>query len=423
MAKEYRLLLSYTDIDNSHTIDAYISLGGYNALKKALFDMQPQDIIEEVKKSKLRGRGGAGFPTGLKWDFVPKDHPGPKYVVCNADEGEPGTFKDREILYKAPHLLIEGMIIAGKAIGANEGYIYLRYEYIWIFPRLKGAIKEAYKRGFLGKNVLGSGFDFDLYVYLGAGAYICGEETALLDSLEGKRGLPRLKPPYPAQSGLYGMPTVVNNVETLATVPIIINKGGDWYASLGTEESTGTRLFAVSGPIKKPGVYEFELGSLTLRELIYDVCGGLLEGRELLGVIPGGISAPILTPDELDTPLTMEDIAKKGSMLGSGAIIVLDKSVKLISLIRRTSEFFAFESCGKCTPCRDGTTWMTRILVDVEKRGYATEEDIKLLNDAVNEIKGKCFCALGEAAQMAVGAFVNKYGDKILATEKNVSAL
>ncbi|MEO0138258.1 MAG: NADH-quinone oxidoreductase subunit NuoF [candidate division WOR-3 bacterium] len=420
MAKEYRLLLAYTDVENSHTLNAYLSLGGYTALKKALFEMQPQDIIEEVKKSKLRGRGGAGFPTGLKWDFVPKDHPGPKYVVCNADEGEPGTFKDREILYKAPHLLIEGMVIAGKAIGAKEGYIYLRYEYIWIFPRLKEAIKEAYNNGFLGKNILGSGFDFELYVYLGAGAYICGEETALLDSLEGKRGLPRLKPPYPAQAGLYGMPTVVNNVETLATVPIIINKGGDWYASLGTEESTGTRLFAVSGPVKKPGVYEFELGSLTLRELIYDVCGGLLEGRELLGVIPGGISAPILTPEELDTPLTMEDIAKRGSMLGSGAIIVLDRSVKLLSLIRRTSEFFAFESCGKCTPCRDGTAWMTRILVDIEKRGYATEEDIKLLNDITNEIKGKCFCALGEAAQMAVGAFVNKYKEKILV---NSSAL
>ncbi len=409
MPKEYRLLLSYTDVKNSHMLESYKSLGGYGALKKALFDMSPQDIIEEVKRSKLRGRGGAGFPTGLKWDFVPKDHPGPKYVVCNADEGEPGTFKDREILYKAPHLLIEGMIIAGKAIGASKGFIYLRYEYLWIFRRLKDAIKEAYKNGFLGENILNSGFDFDLYVYLGAGAYICGEETALLDSLEGKRGLPRLKPPYPAQSGLYGKPTVVNNVETLATVPIIIDKGGDWYSSLGTKESTGTRLFAVSGPVKRPGVYEFELGSLTLGELIFDFCGGLKEGHEFLGVIPGGISAPVLKEDELDTPLTMEDIARKGSMLGSGAIIVLDKSTKLISLVRRVSEFFAFESCGKCTPCRDGTAWMTRVLSDVEKRGKITEEDINLLNDIVFEIRGKCFCALGEAAQMSVGAFVNKY--------------
>ncbi len=413
MPKEYRLLLSYTDAKDSHAIDTYISLGGYESLRKALFDMSPQDIIEEVKKSKLRGRGGAGFPTGLKWDFVPKDHPGPKYVVCNADEGEPGTFKDREILYKAPHLLIEGMIIAGKAIGANEGYIYLRYEYIWIFQRLKDAIKEAYNKGFLGKNILGSGFDFDLYVYLGAGAYICGEETALLDSLEGKRGLPRLKPPYPAQFGLYGKPTVVNNVETLATVPIIINKGGEWYSSLGTEESTGTRLLAVSGAIKKPGVYEFELGSITLRELI-EYCGGMKEGSEFLGVIPGGISAPILKEEDLDTPITMEDIAKKGSMLGSGAIMVLDRSVKILSLIRRTSEFFAFESCGKCTPCRDGTAWMTRILVDVEKRGFMTEEDVDMINSIVNEIKGKCFCALGEAAQMSVGAFVNKYKDELI---------
>lgn len=418
MPKEYRLLLSYADVKDSHSIDTYISLGGYESLKKALFEMSPQDIIEEVKKSKLRGRGGAGFPTGLKWDFVPKDHPGPKYIVCNADEGEPGTFKDREILYKAPHLLIEGMIIAGRAIGANEGYIYLRYEYIWIFQRLKNAIKEAYKRGFLGKNILGSGFDFDLYVYLGAGAYICGEETALLDSLEGKRGLPRLKPPYPAQSGLYGKPTVVNNVETLATVPIIINKGGEWYSSLGTEQSTGTRLLAVSGAIKKPGVYEFELGSLTLRELI-EYCGGMKEGSKLLGVIPGGISAPILKEEDLDTPITMEDIAKKGSMLGSGAIIVLDRSVKTLSLIRRTSEFFAFESCGKCTPCRDGTAWMTRILVDAEKRGFITEEDVDMINSIVNEIRGKCFCALGEAAQMSVGAFVNKYKEELITNQIN----
>jgi len=409
MAKEYRLLLSYTDVENSHTLQAYLSLGGYSAIKKALFDMSPQDIIEEVKKSKLRGRGGAGFPTGLKWDFVPKEHPGPKYVVCNADEGEPGTFKDREILYKAPHLLIEGMIIAGKAIGANKGYIYLRYEYIWLFQRLKDAIKEAYKAGYLGKNILGSGFDFDLYVYLGAGAYICGEETALLESLEGKRGIPRLKPPYPAQAGLYGKPTVVNNVETLANIPIIINKGGDWYASLGTKESTGTRLFTVSGPVKKPGVYEFELGSLTLRELIFDVCGGLKDGHELLGVIPGGISAPVLTPDELDVPLTMEDIAKAGSMLGSGAVIVLDKSVSLISLMRRTAEFFAYESCGKCTPCRDGTNWMTRILVSAEKKGRLDEEDLNLLEGVIEDIRGKCFCPLGEAAQMTIEAFLKKY--------------
>ncbi len=409
MAKEYRLLLSYTDVENSHTLQTYVSLGGYSALRKALFEMSSQDIIEEVKRSKLRGRGGAGFPTGLKWDFVPKDHPGPKYVVCNADEGEPGTFKDREILYKAPHLLIEGMVIAGKAIGANKGYIYLRYEYIWLFQRLKEAIKEAYMAGYLGKNVLGSGFDFDLYVFLGAGAYICGEETALLESLEGKRGIPRLKPPYPAQAGLYGKPTVVNNVETLATVPIIISRGGDWYASLGTAESTGTRLFAVSGPVKKPGVYEFELGSLTLRELIFDVCGGLKEGHKLLGVIPGGISAPVLTPEELDVPLTMEDLARMGSMLGSGAVIVLDKKVNLISLIRRASEFFAFESCGKCTPCRDGTNWMTRILVQAEKKGKLEDGDIDLLNSVIEDIKGKCFCPLGESAQMTLEAFLKKF--------------
>jgi len=413
MAKEHRLLLQFTDVENSHTLEAYLSLGGYSALEKALLEMGPQDIIEEVKKSKLRGRGGAGFPTGLKWDFVPKDHPGPKYIVCNADEGEPGTFKDREILYKAPHLLIEGMIIAGKAIGANKGYIYLRYEYLWLFRRLKDAIKEAYKAGYLGKNILGSGFNFDLYVYLGAGAYICGEETALLESLEGKRGIPRLKPPYPAQAGLYGKPTVVNNVETLANVPIIINKGGDWYASLGTKESTGTRLFSVSGPVKRPGVYEFELGSLTLRELIFEVCGGLKEGYELLGVIPGGISAPVLTPDELDIPITMEDIAKAGSMLGSGAVIVLDKSARLISIMRRTSEFFAYESCGKCTPCRDGTNWMTRILVQAEKKGRLEDGDIDLLNRVIEDIKGKCFCPLGESAQMALEAFLKKFSSAI----------
>jgi len=412
MAKEYRLLLSYTEREDSHTIEAYESLGGYQGLRKAL-EMDPDEIIEEVMKSGLKGRGGAAFPTGKKWSFIPKDHPGPKYVVDNADEGEPGTFKDRELLYRAPHLVLEGMIIAGRAIGAREGYMYLRYEYLWIFPRIKQAIREAYQKGYLGKNILGSGFDFDVYVYLGAGAYIAGYAVSTLESLEGKRALPRLKPPRTSQVGLYGKPTAVNNVETHATVPIIVSKGADWYAQLGTPESRGTRLFSISGAVKRPGVYEFELGSLTLREFIYDVAG-VDEGTELLGVFPGGLSSEILTPDELDVPMTHEDLARVGSTLGSGAIIVLDRSQKALSILRRSIEFFSYESCGKCTPCRDGTNWMTRILVQAEKRGYATAEDIALLREITRMMRGRNFCPLGDSAEFVARTFLDKYGDELV---------
>ncbi len=413
MAKEYRLLLSFTDKEESHTLEAYESLGGYRGLRKALLEMTPQEIIDEVKKSGLKGRGGAAFPTGKKWDYVPKDHPGPKYVVDNADEGEPGTFKDRELLFKAPHLVLEGMVIAGKAIGAREGYIYLRYEYLWLFDRVKNAIKEAYSKGYLGKNILGSGFDFDVYVYLGAGAYIAGYATALLESLEGKRAIPRIKPPRTSRVGLYGKPTAVNNTETHATVPVIISKGADWYSRLGTPESRGTRLFAISGAVERPGVYEFEMGSLTLREFIYEVAG-VPNGTEILGVFPGGLSSEILTPDELDVPMTHEDLERVGSTLGSGAVIVVDRSVSALKLLRRSLEFFAYESCGKCTPCRDGTNWMTRVLVQAEKRGYATREDVNLLKEISRMIRGKNFCPLGDSAEYVARSILEKYEDELL---------
>ncbi|NPB04616.1 MAG: NADH-quinone oxidoreductase subunit NuoF [Thermotogae bacterium] len=418
MAKERRELLYFADGPESHTIEAYESKGGYTALRKALLEMDPDDIIEEIKRSGLKGRGGAAFPTGRKWSFIPKDHPGPKYVVDNADEGEPGTFKDRELLYKTPHLVLEGMILAGRAIGAREGYMYLRYEYLWIFPRIKRAIQEAYRRGYLGKNILKSGFDFDIYVYLGAGAYIAGYAVSTLESLEGKRPYPRLKPPRTSQVGLYGSPTAVNNVETHANVPLIISKGADWYSQMGTPESRGTRLFSISGAVERPGVYEFELGSLTLREFIYEVAG-VPKGTEILGVFPGGLSSEILTPDELDVPMTHEGLKRVGSTLGSGAVIVLDRSTSALKILRRSIEFFSYESCGKCTPCRDGGNWMTRVLASAERRGYLTAEDVSLLKEITGMMRGKSFCPLGDSVEMVARVFLNKYKDEL--TQKPVA--
>ncbi len=383
-------------------------MNGYTALKKAL-GMAPDAIIDEMKKSNMRGRGGAGFPTGIKWGFIPKQSSKPKYLVCNADESEPGTFKDRDIMRYTPHLLIEGMVIGAHAIGANSGYIYIRGEYTREARLLNEAIDEAYDKGYLGKNILGSGFHFDLTVHRGAGAYICGEETALLNSLEGKRGEPRVKPPFPAQSGAFAGPTIVNNVETLAAVPMIINEGGEWFAKLGRlEKSGGTRLLSVSGHVKKPGVYEIGAGSMTIRQIIFDLCGGVLGDKKLKAVIPGGSSAPVLTADEIDVIYDIEPLMKIGSMMGSAALMVVSEDYCVVKLIKRITKFYEHESCGQCTPCREGCKWMEDILHRIE-HGHGREQDLDLLLDIAENINGKTLCALGDAAAGPVSSFVKKF--------------
>ena len=383
-------------------------MNGYTALEKAL-KMSKDAIIDEMKKSDLRGRGGAGFPCGMKWGFIPKDSPKPKYLVCNADESEPGTFKDRDIMRYTPHMLIEGMLIGGFTIGAKIGYIYIRGEYVREAKLLNEAIDEAYAKGYLGKNILGSGFDFDLTVHRGAGAYICGEETGLLNSLEGKRGEPRVKPPFPAQSGAFAGPTIVNNVETLADVPYIINNGGEAFAKMGKlEKSGGTRLFSVSGHVNKPGVYELPSGAYTLRQIVYDVCGGVLNGKKLKAVIPGGSSAPVLTADEIDVIADIEPIMKIGSMLGSAAVMVVDEDTCMVKLIQRITKFYAHESCGQCTPCREGCKWMEDIIERI-LHGHGKMEDLDLLMSITDNINGKTLCALGDAAAGPVASFVKKF--------------
>lgn len=376
-------------------IASYIAKDGYKGLSKALSSYKPQEIIDIVKRSGLRGRGGAGFPAGVKWDFIPKDPNLTKYLCCNADEGEPGTFKDRELMERDPHQMIEGIAISSYAIGANRAYIYIRGELARSARILEDAISEAYKKGYLGKNILGSSFSIDIYIHRGAGAYICGEETALIESIEGKRGQPRLKPPFPAQYGLYGKPTVVNNVETLSNIPHIILNGDAWYAKIGTPKSTGTRIFSVSGHIKKPGNYELPLGT-PLREIIYNHAGGLRDGRRLKAIIPGGSSTPILTPDHLDIPMDFESVQKAGSMLGSGGLIVMDDTTCMVFVAKRLMEFYFHESCGKCTPCREGSSWILQILERIEG-GEGKMEDIDLLINLCKNIQGKTFCPFGDA--------------------------
>ena len=395
--------------ENARKLDYYLAeMAGYTALKKAL-TMTPDDIIAEVKKSNLRGRGGAGFPTGMKWGFIPKQSAKPKYLVCNADESEPGTFKDRDLMRFTPHLLIEGMVIGAHAIGAHQGYIYIRGEYTREAKLLNEALDEARKAGYLGKNILGSGFDFELIVHRGAGAYICGEETALLNSLEGKRGEPRVKPPFPANAGAFGGPTIVNNVETLTSVPFILNRGGEWYAKQGKlEKSGGSRLFCVSGHVKKPGLYELPSGGLTLRQLIYDHCGGILNDRRLKAVIPGGSSAPVLTADEIDVVLDIEPMMKIGTMLGSAAIMVIHDGYNMVKLIHRITKFYAHESCGQCTPCREGCKWMEDVIERI-LHGHGKMEDLDLLLEIADNINGKTLCALGDAAAGPVMSFVKKF--------------
>lgn len=392
------------------TLENYLKLGGYEAWKKILADRIPkQTIIEEVKASGLRGRGGAGFPAGLKWSFMPKEPQGQHYIVCNSDESEPGTCKDRDILRFNPHALIEGMAIAGYAIGATVGYNYLRGEFMdEPYERFETALKEAYAEGLLGKNILRSGVDFDLYSYLGAGAYICGEETALLESLEGKKGLPRFKPPFPANYGLYGRPTTINNTETLASVPDIIRKGSKWFADLGKPPNNGgTKIFSVSGHVERPGNFEVPLGIPFVRLL--DLAGGIWQGRKLKAVIPGGSSVPVL-PGEVMMGLTMDydSITKAGSMLGSGAVIVMDETTCMVKVLRRIARFYYAESCGQCTPCREGTGWLYRMLTRITE-GQGAPEDLAKLDSVASKIEGRTICALGDAAAMPVRSFIKHF--------------
>jgi NADH-quinone oxidoreductase subunit F len=393
-------------VPDSHKLNVYLQHDGYEGLRRALM-LTPAQVIDEVKKSNLRGRGGAGFPAGMKWSFVPKETSKPKYILCNADESEPGTCKDRPLMEMAPHQLIEGMIIAGRAVDAHRGYIYIRGEYRYVLDIVDGAIEEAYVAGYLGKNILGSGFDFELCTHTGAGAYECGEESALMESLEGKRGYPRIRPPFPAVVGLYGCPTVINNVETLSSVPAILHRGGDWYASLGSEKNGGTRLFCISGHVNRPGIYELPMG-FNLRRMIDEVAGGIPGGKKLKAVIPGGSSCPLLKADEADVAMDFDSLAKAGSMLGSGGVVVIDETTCMVDLARRIMHFYAHESCGWCIPCREGTAWIRKLL-DRFHGGAGRSEDIPLLQELSKNMLGATFCPLGDAAAMPTLSIVRKW--------------
>jgi NADH-quinone oxidoreductase subunit F len=401
-----RICFATRHLDQPWTLESYRSVGGYEALRKVYGGrMSPEEVIEEVKRSNLRGRGGAGFPTGRKWSFMPRNTPGQKYIVCNSDESEPGTCKDRDILRFNPHALIEGMAIAGYAIGATVGYNYLRGEFLdEVYQRFSTALKEAYAAGYLGRDILGSGVDFDLHATMGAGAYICGEETALLESLEGKKGQPRFKPPFPASYGLYGRPTTINNTESLASIPSILRNGGEWFASLGVPKAGGEKLFSVSGHVNRPGNFEVPLGT-PFRELL-DMAGGVLDGRRLKAVIPGGSSVPVV-PGEvmLDTCMDYDSVARAGSMLGSGAVIVMDETTDMVRVLQRISRFYFSESCGQCTPCREGTGWLYRMLTRIVE-GKGRPEDLDRLDDVAAKIEGRTICALGDAAAMPVRSFL-----------------
>lgn len=395
--------------DEPWTLENYLKIGGYSAWRKILAEKtDPALIIEELKASNLRGRGGAGFPTGLKWSFMPRNAPGQKYIVCNSDESEPGTAKDRQILLNNPHALVEGMAIAGYTIGATAGYNYMRGEFTdLVFRRFETAVKEAYELGLLGKNLQGSGIDFDLYGSLGAGAYICGEETALLESLEGKKGQPRFKPPFPANFGLYGRPTTVNNTETLSSVPAIMRNGGKWFADLGVPNSGGLKLFSVSGHVSKPGVFEIPMG-LPFGELLA-MAGGVREGRKLKAVIPGGTSTPVIPGSVMmQTTMDYDAIAKSGTFLGSGGLIVIDDSACMVEALRRISRFYYSESCGQCTPCREGTGWLYRMLTRIVE-GKGAVADLNRLDDVASKIEGRTICALGDAAAVPVRSFLKYF--------------
>jgi NADH-quinone oxidoreductase subunit F len=415
-----KLLIHNDNVPNIHKLEVYRANGGYASVEKALKTMQPDQVTDEVKKSGLRGRGGAGFPTGMKWGFLAKPEGVPRYLVCNADESEPGTFKDRYLMEKIPHALIEGMITSSFALGAKESYIYIRGEYFYVARIIEAAIAEAYAAGWLGKNILGTDFSHDCYVQVGGGAYICGEETALLESLEGKRGNPRIKPPFPAVAGLWGCPTVVNNVETIAAVVPIINMGGEEYAKIGVGKSTGTKLISASGHINKPGVFEIELG-ITVEEFIYseEYCGGIRNGKKLKAVVAGGSSVPILpaalaltTAKGEPRLMTYESLSDggflTGTMLGSGGFIAMDEDTSIVKNLFTFTRFYHHESCGQCSPCREGTGWMEKILQKF-LNGTANESDVDLLWDIQSKIEGKTICPLGEAAAWPVAAAIRHF--------------
>jgi NADH-quinone oxidoreductase subunit F len=399
------LLFDRIDEPGLNTLPVYEKRGGYSALRKALA-MPPAAVVEEISQSALRGRGGAGFKMGQKASFLPKGDMA-KYLVCNADESEPGTFKDRELMQKSPHTLIEGMIITTYGTGIHEAFIYIRGEYELQADILEAAIAEAEAAGYIGENILGSGHSVSIVLHRGAGAYICGEETGLLDSLEGKRGNPRLKPPFPAIEGLYNGPTLINNVETLGTVPVIINMGGAEYAKLGTEGSTGTKLISVSGDVQRPGNYEIVLGTSS-REIIYGLCGGPKDGRKVKMWFPGGSSSPVLLEEDLDLAYDFDTLAKAGSMLGSGAIIVVDDSHSALEVAQKVTKFYAHESCGKCVPCREGTNWTLKMLGRIES-GEATPMDLDIMASVQTQIIGNCLCVLGDAMAMPIGSIVEKF--------------
>ena len=418
-----RLLLEHDNVPGIETFEVYRKQGGYRSVEKALKSMSPEQVVEEVQKSGLRGRGGAGFPTGMKWSFLAKPEGVSRYLLCNADESEPGTFKDRYLMEKIPHLLIEGMIVSSYALGANTSYIYIRGEYMWVLDILEKAIAEAYASGFLGKNILGSGYDLDLYVAPGGGAYICGEETALIESLEGKRGNPRMKPPFPAVKGLWGCPTVVNNVESIAAVVPIVNDGGDEYAKIGLGKSTGTKLISAGGNLVRPGVYEIEMG-ITVEEFIYgdDYCRGIANNKKLKACVPGGSSVPILpahlvtkTAAGEDRLMTYESLADggfaSGSMLGSGGFIVFDEDQCIVRNTWNFARFYAHESCGQCSPCREGTGWMEKVLYRLE-HGQGNMRDIDLLAEINKKIEGNTICPLGDAAAWPVAAAIRHFREE-----------
>ncbi|MFY8107633.1 MAG: NADH-quinone oxidoreductase subunit NuoF [Bacteroidia bacterium] len=429
-----KLLLANDHVPGIQSYEVYRKHGGYASVEKAIKTMKPEELVEEVKKSGLRGRGGAGFPTGMKWSFLAKPEGVPRYLVCNADESEPGTFKDRYLMSRIPHILIEGMITSSYALGANTSYIYIRGEYYYVAQILEKAIAEAYANGWLGKNILGSDYSLDLYVQVGGGAYICGEETALLESLEGKRGNPRIKPPFPAIAGLYGCPTVVNNVETIAAVVPIINDGGDAYAAIGIGKSSGTKLISASGHINKPGVYEIEMG-ITVEDFIYsdEYCGGILNGKKLKAVVAGGSSVPVLPADLILTTangekrlMSYESLADggfaTGTMLGSGGFIVMDETTNIVENLHTFARFYHHESCGQCSPCREGTGWMEKILHKILD-GHGTLEDVDLLWEIQRKIEGNTICPLGDAAAWPVASAIRHFRHEFEEFVKNPNGI
>jgi NADH-quinone oxidoreductase subunit F len=407
-------------IANSHTLPVYRERGGYAGWEKAKA-MEPAAITEEVKKSNLRGLGGAGFPTGVKWGFIPKGSTAPKYLVVNADEGEPGTFKDRYLLEQDPHALIEGMLISARAIDSHLGFVYIRGEYVQPWRIFSGAVREAYEAGLLGRNIQGSGFDFDIVIHRGAGAYICGEETGLLSSLEGKKGWPKIKPPFPAVKGAFGQPTIVNNVETLAAVPHIMTRGAEWFSGLGTKAQGGTRVYSVSGHVVRPGIVEAPV-SITLRSLIYDECGGIANGRQLKAVVPGGSSAAILTPDEIDIPMDVDGPKSKGSMIGSAGVIVMDDTVSIPEALMVVARFYAHESCGQCTPCRESTGWIYKMahrIVD----GHGRKEDLDTILDVAKRGAGTTICAFYDGAVGPYISYIEKFREEFEALIRSGSGV